>query len=356
MISMMAIGKFAVRSIGMIALAWLGYGVMCFVIPMLFVAVFELAFTYLVTRATPWMHPPRFAHWHSIIRDAYWVVTAAVCKGLARNGDYLVLGRMLPKALVGPYFFAYLMTTQITGLIAINLRHVLFPVMTKMADDPARQARVIVRSIRLLILVAAPASMLIVVIIGPVQSLIWGQKWVVAVPLMQIFALVSPMLIFADISQAALSAQGRFRLSALLTLAEALWLMASAWFAVVMAGENITGVALWIFGLQIGYTLVVNGLVLGTFGITMRQYLASFLPQWLIALAATGLTLLLGRLLPEATPDIVTIGTLATTYITLFSVLARFVLLEELQHFARVAPRPAAAIFEKILWLPRAES
>jgi len=355
MISIMAIGKFAVRSIGMIALAWLGYGVMSFVIPLFFVAVFELAFTFLVTRATPWLHPPRFAHWPSILRDAYWVVAAAVCKGLARNGDYLVLGRMLPQSLVGPYFFAYLMTTQVTGLIALNLRHVLFPVMTKMIDDPARQARVIVRSIRLLFLVAAPASMLIVVIIRPVESLIWHEKWLVAVPLMQIFALVSPMLIFTDISLAAITAQGRFRLSALLTLGEALWLIGSAWLAVVVAGTNITGVALWIIGLQIAYTLVVNGLVLGTFGISARQYLGAFLPQWLVGLSATGLTLLLGRLLPETTGDVVTIGALAITYLVLFSVLARLLLFEELQQFAKVAPRPAAAIFQKILRLPRTD-
>jgi len=351
-ISFMAVGKFAVRSIGMIVLAWLGYGVMCFVIPLVFVAVFEFVFTFLATRATPWMHPPRFAHWPALVRDSYWVVCAAVFKGLARNGDYLVLGRMLPIALVGPYFFAYLWTTQITGLLALNLRHVLFPVMTKMVGDPARQASAIVRTIRLLILVAAPASMLIVVTIRPLESLIWHGKWVVAVPLMQIFALVSPILIFTDISHAALTALGRFRLSACLTLAEAIWLLASAWFAAVVAGNNIIGVAIWIIGLRIAYTLVVNALVLGTFGITVRQYLAAFLPQWLVALTAAGGTVLVGQFLPDDTASIAQVVVLALTFVAMFAVLARLLLGSQLEQFAKVAPGPVGVAVHRIFWLP----
>lgn len=353
MISFMAIGKFAVRSVGMIVLAWLDYGVMCFVIPLVFVALFELAFTFLVTRATPWLHPPRFTIWPAILGDAYWVVAATVCKGIARNGDYLVLGRMLPKAIVGPYFFAYMMTTQITGLVALNLRHVLFPVMTKMVGDPARQAGVIVRTIRLLILVAAPASMLIVVIIRPVEALIWHEKWVVAVPLMQIFALVSPFLIFTDISHAALTALGRFRLSALLTLVEAIWMIGAAWLAATISGNNITGVAIWIFGLQIAYALAVNALILSTFGITVRQYLASFLPQWLVALATTGITLLMSGLLPVDIGPIVTIIALAVTYFVVFALLARRLLRSEIQQLMGVAPRPLAAAVQRCLRLPQ---
>ena len=172
-------------------------------------------------------------------------------KLVARNGDYFVLGRMLLKAVVGPYFFAYLVTTQVTGLIALNLRHVLFPVMTRMVDHPARQAQAINRSIRLLTLVATPASMLVALAIGPLEQLIYRGEWAAAVPLVKIFALVAPILMLTDVSHAALLAKGRFRTSGLLTLAEAIWFTGSAWFAATMEGPDITRVALWIFGLQI---------------------------------------------------------------------------------------------------------
>lgn len=355
LISIMALGRFTIRAVGMIVLAWLGYGVMCFVIPMVPVALFELIFTYLATRATPWLRPAALRLWPTILRDAYWVIFATLCKGLARNGDYLVLGRMLPKALVGPYYLAYLLTTQITGLIALNLRHVLFPIMTKLVDQPARQARAIVRTIRLLLLVAAPASLLIAVTIEPLQSLILPAKWADAVPLMQIFAVVSPFLIFTDVSHAAITSRGRFRFSALLTLCEAIWFVASSWMAVVVAGENITLVAIWIFGLQIAYALVANALILRTLGIAPREFAAAFLPQWLVALAAAAVAVVVGRQLPNGAAAIAQIAILAPAYIVTFALLARLVLGSELEQLARVAPGPLSGAVRRVFMLPQLE-
>ncbi|MGI9428485.1 MAG: oligosaccharide flippase family protein, partial [Bythopirellula sp.] len=291
LISIMALGKFAIRSLGMILLAWLGYGVMCFVIPLVAIALFELVFNYCATRETPWFRAPAFRNWPALIRDAYWVVLATLFKGVARNGDYLVLGRMLPKAIVGPYYLAYLFTTQLTGLIALNLKLVLFPIMTRLVEQPERQVSAIVRTIRLLILVAAPSSMLIALTIEPFQRLILPERWADAVPLMQIFAVVSPFLIFTDVSHAAITSRGQFRFSALLTLIEAIWFIACSWLAVTIAGSNITLVAVWIFGLQITYALVANALVLRTIGVSPREFLASFLPHWLVALAAAGIAI-----------------------------------------------------------------
>jgi len=350
-ISMMALGKFVIRGVGMIVLAWLGYGVMCFVLPLLVVALWEFSFTYLATKETPWLRAPALRHWPIILRDAYWIVLAAVFKGVARNGDYLVLGRMLPKAIVGPYYLAYLLTTQITGLIALNLRLVMFPIMTKLAEEPARQANAIVRTIRMLILVAAPASMLIAVIIEPFQSLVLPARWADAVPLMQIFAVVSPFLIFTDISHAAITSRGRFRLSALLTFCEAIWFLGSSWFAVTVAGTNITQVAIWIFGLQIAYVFVVNTLILRSLGIAPKTFLMSFIPQWLVALAAAGGTVAVGYLLPIDPAAIVKIIVLAISYLAMFAVLARLFLEADLQQLVKLAPRPIAAIVRTFFWL-----
>ncbi len=355
MISIMALGKFVIRAVGMIILAWLGYGVMCFVIPLVAVALWELLFTYLATKETPWLRTPALRHWPSIIHDAYWIVFATVCKGIARNGDYLVLGRMLPKAIVGPYYLAYLLTTQITGLIALNLRLVLFPIMTKLADQPARQANAIVRTIHLLMLVAAPASMLLAVTIEPFQSLILPEKWADAVPLMQIFSVVSPFLIFADISHAAIISRGRFRLSALLTFCEAIWFLTSSWLAVAVNGTNITLVAIWIFGLQIVYSLVVNALILRSLGIAPREFLASFIPQWLVALAAAGIALAVGYSLPTDVSSLIKIAVLTPTYLAAFAVLARLLLRSDLEQLARVAPGPMGAVVRKIFLLPQAK-
>lgn len=355
-IAMLTAAKFVIRSLGMIVLALLGYGVMCFIIPTLFVVLFEGVATFLVTRAQPWRSPVRLKEWFPLLKDSSWIVFAASFRGLARTGNYLVLGLLLPKALVGLYFFGYQLTIQITFLVALNLRHVMFPVMTKLAKEPARQSKAIVRTIQMLMLVAAPASMLIAAIIRPVEELVWRLKWVEAVPLMQIFAVVSPMLILTEVVHAAMTSRGQFRRSGLLTLAESLWLMGSAWLAVTLAGtSNITAVAMWIFGLQIAYALVISAWVLHSFQIQPVTFLRSFLPQWTVALVAVGSALAVGQLLPSTVSPIVQISVLTTTFLTVFVGVALVVLRSELQDMANVAPRPIAVAVRKMFMLPPAE-
>ncbi len=355
LISIMAIGRFAIRSVGMIVLAWLGYGVMCFVIPMLFVAVFEGIFTFLATRATPWFCRPNVRQWPSILRDSYWVVFAAIFKGVARNGDNLVLGLMIPKAVIAPYFFACQWTTQIAGLIALNLRHVLFPIMTKLADQPVRQANAVVRTIRLLILVAAPASVLIAVISRPLETLFLHNKWTEMVPLVQVFALVSPLMILTDISHATITSRGHFRMSAWLTLVEAIWLVGTTWMAVTLADTNITEVAMWVAGLRTAYILLVNALILKTVGISPRRFVASFLPQWILALAVAGAVMAGGRWIPTDTPAMMQIVILAVAYVMAFTLLARLLLSEALGELARVAPGPIGTTMQRVFALPQSE-
>lgn len=356
-ISMITALRFVIRSTGMVLFALLGFGVMSFVLPLLVVAVFEDIAAYLITRSKPWQHPALFREWPSLLSDSNWVVLATMFKGLARNGDYLVLGLMLPKALLGLYYFGYQLTIQITVLFALNLRHVLFPVLTKVANQPARQASAIVRTIRMLMLVAAPASMLIAVTIRPLEELVWRQKWVEAVPLMQIFAIVSPILILTDIVHAALTSRGRFRLSAELTLLEGLWLMGSAWLAVTLSGPaNLTSIAVWIFTLQVAYALAVSGWLLRSFEIDPATFLRAFLPQWVVALSAAGLTSVVSRFLPGAVPPLVQILVMTVVYLSVFSIGACFLLRSDLEQLANIAPRPVGAAVRKLFLLRRAEN
>ncbi len=356
-ISMIAAARFVLRSSGMIVLALMGFGVMSFVLPLIVIAIFEDVATYLITRSTPWRHPVLIREWPALLRDSNWVVLATMFKGLARNGDYLVLGLLLPKVVLGLYYFGYQMTIQITVLVALNLRHVLFPVMTKLACQPTRQANAIVRAIRMLMLVAVPASMMIALTIRPLEELVWKQKWIESVPLMQIFAVVSPILILTDVIHAALTSRGRFRFSALLTLMEGIWLMGSAWLAVMVAGkENITAVALWIFGLQIAYALVVGGWLLTFFQIRPATFFRTFLPQYVVSAAAAGVAAGVGLLLPAGTPPAVQVLVLAATFVAVFAGMALVALRLDLEELASVAPHPISSALRKVLLLRSAEN
>lgn len=344
--------QFILRGAGMIVLAYLGFGVMSFVLPVVLVAIVSDVMTYLYTRSKPWKSPVLIGEWPALLRDSNWVVVATVFKGLARNGDYLVLGLLLSQQLLGVYYFAYQLTIQSTVLVALNLRHVLFPVMTKLATQPVRQASAIIKAIRMLMLTVAPGSILLALTIRPLEAFIWHLKWQDAVPLVQVFALVSPFLIFTDVVHAALTSRGRFRLSAALTLAEGLWLVASAWFAVQAAGnENLTGVAMWIFGLQVTYAIVVSGWLLTWFEISPAQFVSAVLPQWLVGLASAAFATLTLRLLPAEPHPLIQIIVLTAVYLAAFAGGAFLMLRAELEELASVAPRPIAATVRKLFQL-----
>ncbi|QEG34711.1 oligosaccharide flippase family protein [Bythopirellula goksoeyrii] len=355
-ISIIVAVRFAIRSIGMILLAWIGFGAMSFVLPLLFTGIFDNVATYLYTRAKPWNAHVAWKEWRALVADSSWVVFTAIFRGLARNGDYLVLGLMIPTELVGLYFFGYQLTIQFTWLLALNLRHVFFPILSQLADQPARQAAAITRTLRMLMLVMAPINTALAVTIGPLEQLIWHQKWASAVPLMQIFAIISPILILSDVVSAALASRGQFRLGGILTCAEGVWLLFSAWLAVMIAGtEDITLIAFWIFGLQAAFLLTESALVLQTFNIRTLTFLNSFLPQWTIAMVAGGLTAIVGHFLPTGTLPLVQILVLGTVYTIVFLLLAMWLLRSDLNDLARVAPKPVARILKKVFFLPTLE-
>ncbi len=351
-ISMIVAIRFLIRSVGMIVLALLGFGTMSFVLPLVFVAIYDNLATYKYTRAKPWSATIAWGEWRSLVADSSWVVATAVFRGLARNGDYLVLGLLIPTNLVGLYFFGYQLTIQFTWLIALNLRHVFFPILSQLADQPARQAAAISRTLRMLMLVMAPTNMLFAVTIAPLEELIWHQKWAAAVPLMQIFAVVSPILIFSDIVSAALASRGQYRLGGLLVFLEGAWLLFSAWLAVMIAGtENITLIASWIFALQVAFLLTESALILNTFTIRPPAFFRSFLPQWSTALGAAGITAVIGRTLPAGMLPVAQVVVLAILYLVSFSLLAVWLLRSDLKELANVAPGPLGKVLSKVFFL-----
>ena len=355
-ISILNIANGVIRCIGMILLAWFGFGLMCYVLPLLATAVFAVAYTYRATRVSPWTRSPDFSQWPGLLADSYWVVFGTVAKAVSRNGDYLVLGRMLPKAIVGPYFFAYMLTMQITSLIGLNLRRVLYPVMTKFTDQPQRQASALLRSIRVLALIAAGGCMLIAVVIGPLATVMQREIWESAVPLVRIFAVAAPILMLTDVTHAALHARGQFRASGLLTLGEAIWFTGSSYLAATVAGANITSVTAIIFGLQILFALAVNGLATRSFGIKTRQLARSFVPQWLVAAASAVVAMLTLRLLPAGAPAVIELVLAAVVYLATFATLVRTMLSSDLQQFVTSAPLPIANVVRRVFRLPRLEN
>lgn len=356
-IAVIAVFWFMLRQFSAIGFAALGWGVMGLVLPLLLVTLFEWAAASYATRIKPWRRSPDVREWPGLLGNSLWVIGTAMARGLSRNGDYLVLGRLAPDALVGKYFFGYQITTQIVELLATNLQHVLFPALSRLADEPDRQSKAILRTIRMLVFVAAPVSLGLAVTVRPIVEMldesIWNHKWASAIPLMQIFAAAAPVRMFTDLLTASLSSRGEFRKSALVTFGEGLWLMIAAATAYAAVGGSLTALAACIAGAQTIFSVGLCAIMLRQFGIGPLLFFRAFLPSWLLSLASAAVAAGALSLLPASSGDPVKLAVAATAYALSFLGLARQLLRHDLDELSRVMPGPVGPAIRRVLLLPR---
>jgi len=341
----------AIRYCGAIVLALLGFGALSFVIPVLVVALFEFLAMYAATRITPWLKKARFHTWPDFLGDSLWITLTALFHTLALNGPYLVLSLLVSKAVVGQYFFGYQLTSQFIRLMGFSVQQVLFPVMSRMADDSSRHTKALYRVYRVLLLTIAPVSILLGIIIEPLELLIWGRKWMAAVPLMQIFAITAPLRIFSTIAFASLTSRGLFRQTALLTLVQAVLLMSSAWFAVWLFGEDLTKIALVTATVQGLFSYVMPVVSLRSVGIQVWTFTSSVVPALFFALVATGCTVFIGNLLPVEASPIVQILLQGCSFVAIYTILTRLFLSSHFIDLLNVAPNRIRKLLSPLLGL-----
>lgn len=342
-LALIAFGWVAIRHVTSVGLATLGLGVMSLVLPLLLSVCFEGVAAFWVTRFKPWLHRPQFKLWPEILRSSLWVVFASGCRGLTRTGDYLVLGILTPPAIVGQYYFGYLITTQIVEMIAANLQQVAFPIMSKLAAEPERQSSAILRTIRMLVFVAAPMSIAVALAIGPtihiLDAIIWKGKWSGAIPLMQILAVAAPLRMFTEVLNAALSSRGSFSTAAKMMLLEGLSLMAAAALAVYLAGENLAGIAAVIAISQVAFSIGAGIWVLRGFDISPTTFIAAFLPSWIVAVLTGAAVMATTTLLPESSSLYLVVAARLVIFAILFAVLGRCFLRKEIADLMSSLPQ-----------------
>ena len=346
-----SVAWFLIRHLGTILFALLGYGVMSFILSIPIVCLFELFATFMATRIFPWRTKLQFRLWAEILGSSFWVMAGAFFRGLARNCDYLVLGLLVSKATLGQYFFGYQLTVQIALLMATNIQYVLFPVMSRLANEPARQAKAIVRTIRLMVLVAAPLSLIVATTIESIEAIFWQEKWAMAVPLMKIFAIAAPIRLLPEIVHAAMTSRGQFGKSALLVLAEGALLMFSAWLAVALFGSNLTQIALLIAASQVAFSIILTLVILRGYGVQPTNVLGAFLPIWSTSIAVAATTIAVSELYLADTSLTVRLLLEIGLFSLQFLVLVRCFFAGQLDELASVIPRPLEGVVRRVFFL-----
>lgn len=117
------------------------------------------------------------------------MVLQGALNGLARQGDFLVVGRALGAPALGLYSRAFELMAMPAGFLTESFNGVLFPVLSRVQGDADRLARALERSCAVLALALGPLAVVLAVAAPELVRVVLGPGWEGAVEALRVLAL-----------------------------------------------------------------------------------------------------------------------------------------------------------------------
>jgi len=139
-----------------------------------------------------WLHPfrPRFCvkGGHDLFHFSKWMLLNNILIFVNNRGIDFVVGKMIGAQALGLYSVAYEISNLPTTELVFPISRAVFPGYSKLAGDVTALREAFLQVISLVALVTVPAGLGIAVVAEPLVRVVLGDKWIEAVPLIQILA------------------------------------------------------------------------------------------------------------------------------------------------------------------------
>jgi len=174
-----------------IVLALLGFEYWALVIGYLAEVGLRFAFSVaiILRRHPPTWGQPRRAEARGLLSFGGPLVFSQLFSIAALQGDYFVVGTFLGTQRLGIYSRAYQFVTIPPGIIAALSHRVLFPVLSRVQNDPATVRAASIASVQLASSLALPGAVPLAVLAPELVWILLGDQWGAAVLPLQIMAL-----------------------------------------------------------------------------------------------------------------------------------------------------------------------
>ena len=174
--------------------AWQGAGAYALVLGPLAQALTSLAYSIYRVRWWPTVRPTKAAA-GQIWRFSRGLTGFQIVNYWARNLDRVIIGRFVGVEALGYYNRSYtLMMVPVTQGVNV-LGRVFFPVLSRMADQPARMRRAWLKLVRAAVLIGLPMGVGITLVADPLVRVALGERWVPMIPLLQLMSASIPFLV-----------------------------------------------------------------------------------------------------------------------------------------------------------------
>lgn len=228
---------------GIVLAAW-GYGAWAIIGQQLVAAV---ASALLLFALSPWRPSLTFSYrsLRGMLGFSANVFGTRLLFYVNRNADNLLIGKVLGTTALGAYALAYNLMLVPSSRLTWPITEVLFPAFSTIQEDAARVARAWFRVTRLIASITVPAMLGLIVVAPEFVTVILGDRWIEAIPLIRLLAWVGLLQSLQGLNSSILQARDRTR-----TL---------LWYAVVVAVATVVsfvlGVHWGVVGVAVAYAI-----------------------------------------------------------------------------------------------------
>jgi O-antigen/teichoic acid export membrane protein len=243
--------------------------------------------------------------WRELVGYGRHVLLGSALAEVGRVVSTALVGRLLGAVALGHFRFGLRVVIQGAAPLLLSASYVLFPAFSEIGGDDARFRQALLRSVRMLSLVAFPVSLLFVPLGVPVAVVLLGEAWLRAGQVMMALAGVAMGMTLISISSDAFKARRRPDLLPRMHAVGAV-LPVVLMFPLVSFGPVGVAAAMSIGAL--GTAAYALRLLASVSGLRLREILRALVPAGGAAVTMAVVLLLLDRLVIDVAEREVVVG------------------------------------------------
>ncbi|MBI4307239.1 MAG: lipopolysaccharide biosynthesis protein [Chloroflexi bacterium] len=210
--------------------------------------------------------------------------------------DRAVLGRVTSALTVGYYDFAYRLANYPPNAVTAQLYPVILPVYSRLQSQPAELKRVYLATIKHITYLTAFLAFAIVLLGPPFLRLLYGDKWVPAIPPLQVLAVYGLTTSIAGPTGSVFYGLGKPNLQVIIHVLKLAATFPALYFIAVSYG--VMGATLYVTGVNLLFAIVSVIWTNRLLGIHAGEYLQSIAGPMTLGAAIASIGLLASFSLP----------------------------------------------------------
>ncbi|NQX95085.1 MAG: oligosaccharide flippase family protein, partial [Erythrobacter sp.] len=152
------------------------------------------------------------AKWKDLLSFSIWLTLGTWVQTVNWRSTPLLFGYFLPTALLGQYRVGHQLMGRTVAQAVKPIKSILFPAFSRLQDDSKRLRKGYMRSQGAICLITLPVVAGVALVARDLVLLLVGEKWLPAVPVIQIYAVVQSLRALHNVNALAMATDNTKRL------------------------------------------------------------------------------------------------------------------------------------------------